>query len=154
MGFLMICRLGIIGSDNGLASNMWHAIMWTSDGLDYSHIIAMNDDMQDMQLAANFVSKSFKFMINHDKLNLYSRTCEMVSVPAACWGHRWDLDSKVHGAIMGPIWGQQDPSGPHVGHMNFVLWGFICSVYLFSTGLIIRFLFNWIKHKASNCHDD
>ena len=22
-------------------------------------------------------------------------------------------DSKVHGANMGPIWGQQDPGGPH-----------------------------------------
>ena len=24
-------------------------------------------------------------------------------------------DSKVNGANMGPIWGQQDPGGPHVG---------------------------------------
>ena len=31
-------------------------------------------------------------------------------------------DSKVHGAIMGPIWGQQDPGGPHVGLMNFAIW--------------------------------
>ena len=31
-------------------------------------------------------------------------------------------DSKVHGANMGPIWGGQDPGGPHVGPMNFVLW--------------------------------
>ena len=28
-------------------------------------------------------------------------------------------DSKVHGANMGPIWGWQDPGGPHVGPMNF-----------------------------------
>ena len=28
-------------------------------------------------------------------------------------------DSKVHGANIGPIWGRQDPSGPHVGSMNF-----------------------------------
>ena len=27
-------------------------------------------------------------------------------------------DSKVHGANMGPIWGRQDPDGPHVGPMN------------------------------------
>ena len=26
---------------------------------------------------------------------------------------------KVHGANMGPIWGRQDPGGPHVGPMNF-----------------------------------
>ena len=31
-------------------------------------------------------------------------------------------DSKVHGANMGPIWGRQDPGGPHVGPMNFVIW--------------------------------
>ena len=30
-------------------------------------------------------------------------------------------DSKVHGANMGPIWGQQDPGGPHVGSMNFII---------------------------------
>ena len=31
-------------------------------------------------------------------------------------------DSKVHGANMGPIWGRQDPDGPHAGPMNFVIW--------------------------------
>ena len=24
---------------------------------------------------------------------------------------------------MGPIWGLQDPGGPHVGPMNFAIWG-------------------------------
>ena len=31
-------------------------------------------------------------------------------------------DSKVHGAYMGPIWGRQDPGGPHVGPINFTIW--------------------------------
>ena len=31
-------------------------------------------------------------------------------------------DSKVHGANMGPIWGRQDPCGPHVGPINFAIW--------------------------------
>ena len=31
-------------------------------------------------------------------------------------------DSKVHGATMGPIWGRQDPCGPHVGPINFAIW--------------------------------
>ena len=31
-------------------------------------------------------------------------------------------DSKVPGANMGPIWGRQDPGGPHVGPMNFAIW--------------------------------
>ena len=36
-------------------------------------------------------------------------------------------DSKVHGANMGPIWGQQDPGGPHVGPMNFAIWEWLFS---------------------------
>ena len=32
-------------------------------------------------------------------------------------------DSKVHGDNMGPIWGRYDPGGPHVGPMNFAIWG-------------------------------
>ena len=31
-------------------------------------------------------------------------------------------ESKGHGDNMGPIWGQQDPGGPHVGPMNFAIW--------------------------------
>ena len=31
-------------------------------------------------------------------------------------------DRKVHGANMRPIWGRQDPGGPHVGPMNFAIW--------------------------------
>ena len=29
-------------------------------------------------------------------------------------------ESRVHGANMRPIWGRQDPGGPHVGPMNLV----------------------------------
>ena len=31
-------------------------------------------------------------------------------------------DNNVHGPNMGPIWGRQDPGGPHVGPMNIVIW--------------------------------
>ena len=31
-------------------------------------------------------------------------------------------ESKVHGANMGPIWGRQDPDGPHIVPMNFAIW--------------------------------
>ena len=34
-------------------------------------------------------------------------------------------DSKVRGAIMGPIWGGQGPGGPHAGPMNFAIWNLI-----------------------------
>ena len=35
--------------------------------------------------------------------------------------HAEPPDSKVHGANMGPIWGRQDPGGPHVGPMNIAI---------------------------------
>ena len=38
-------------------------------------------------------------------------------------------DSKVHGANMGPIWGRQDPGGPHVGPINFVVWVLYAYMY-------------------------
>ena len=31
-------------------------------------------------------------------------------------------DSKAHGAIMGPMWGRQNPGGPQLGPMNFAIW--------------------------------
>ena len=38
-------------------------------------------------------------------------------------------DSKVHGANMMPIWGWQDPGGPHVGPMNFAIWNYsLCRI--------------------------
>ena len=30
-------------------------------------------------------------------------------------------DNKVYGANMGPVWGKQNPGGPHVGPMNFAI---------------------------------
>ena len=37
------------------------------------------------------------------------------------WRRAINPDSKVHGAYMGPTWGQQDPCGPHVGPMNLAI---------------------------------
>ena len=36
--------------------------------------------------------------------------------------HNNNLDSKVHGANMGSIWGRQDPGGSHVGPIHFAIW--------------------------------
>ena len=43
-------------------------------------------------------------------------------------------DSKVHVANMWPIWGRQDPGGPHVGHMNFAIWGSVCGKISYMKG--------------------
>ena len=50
-------------------------------------------------------------------------------------------DSKVHGANMGPIWGRQDPGGPHVGSMNFAIWVHMCLS-------VVR---NWQRDLANCC---
>ena len=43
-------------------------------------------------------------------------------------------NSKVHEAIMRPIWGRQDPGGPHVGPMNFAIWVILpCPFYTSDT---------------------
>ena len=34
-------------------------------------------------------------------------------------------DSKVHGANMRPIWGRQDPGGPHVGPISLAIWAHV-----------------------------
>ena len=49
-----------------------------------------------------------------------------------------DPDSKVHGANMGPIWGRQDPGGPHVGPMNFAIWRVITSTIKGGMTLLIH----------------
>ena len=48
-------------------------------------------------------------------------------------------DSKVRGANMEPIWGRQDPGGPHAGPMNFVIWVFISICSDIDTVLLIHF---------------
>ena len=49
-------------------------------------------------------------------------------LPSSTWANF--PDSKVHGANMGPIWGRQDPGGPHVGPMNFAIWVIMAQVPL------------------------
>ena len=33
--------------------------------------------------------------------------------------------SKVHVPNMGPIWGREDPGGPHVGPIHLAIWGIL-----------------------------
>ena len=52
-------------------------------------------------------------------------------------------DSEVHGANMGPIWGQQDPGGPHVGSMNLAIWVCMC-VYIYI--YMLKMTSTWSDH--------
>ena len=33
-----------------------------------------------------------------------------------------NLESKIYGVYMGPIWGRQDPGGSHFGPINLAVW--------------------------------
>ena len=71
--------------------------------------------------------------------------------------------SKVHGAIMGPIWGRQDLGGPHVDPMDFAIWdipkilptrhqihpGISIMLYL-ETGLVLTCV-KWFSHFLVAC---
>ena len=50
-------------------------------------------------------------------------------------------DSKVYGTNMRPIWGRQDPGGPHVGHMNLVIWEYKAD----APGWFAKFSFGTLK---------
>ena len=54
---------------------------------------------------------------------------ERFAVEIVLIGWQHNPDSKVHGANMGPIWGRQDPGGPHVGPMNFAIWEAMPQIY-------------------------
>ena len=73
------------------------------------------------------------FEINHELITgtkmiipiyrYFSCCCVNSLVAGRCdSGFKSIPDSKVHGASMGPTWDQQDPGGPHVGHMNLAVW--------------------------------
>ena len=50
---------------------------------------------------------------------------------------------------MGPIWGRQDPGGPHVGPMNFAIWDAFTSVLLILLGELLcyeRYLYIHVVH--------
>ena len=65
-------------------------------------------------------------VFSHFTSTLQNHLTELVwvnNVPSQIYSHtQSNPDSKVHGANVGPIWGRQDPGGPHVGSMNFAIW--------------------------------
>ena len=59
------------------------------------------------------------------------------SLTCASYSFKEYPDSKVHGANMGPIWGRQDPGGPHVGPMNFAIWDSTWKTWRLSLELLL-----------------
>ena len=68
-----------IGSDNGLAPNMWQAIIWTNDGLIYWGIYA---SLSLNELTSYFITDNISLK---PILHVYERTCNYMS------GFDWQL---------------------------------------------------------------
>ena len=60
-------------------------------------------------------------------------------------------DSKVLGANVGPIWGRQDPGGPHVGPMNFAIY---ITLLISQSSWIKPMAFPLDAIKLATCHQD
>ena len=56
---------------------------------------------------------------------------EYIMRPSYLYNGNTYPDSKVHGTNMGPIWGRQDPGGPHVGPMDLVIWVYLQQWHLY-----------------------
>ena len=70
------------------------------------------------------------------------------------WTPNSHPDSKVHGANMGPIWGPQDPGGPHVGPMNFAIWDMLLTKFtgtLHDPWLPLMFMIMLLHGIPNNC---
>ena len=61
-------------------------------------------------------------------------------------------DSKVYGANIGPTWGRQDPGGPHVGPMNFAIWGKYCPTFdIVASYLPIGNVYEFVRSSGRRC---
>ena len=56
------------------------------------------------------------------------------------WYIQHILDNKFHGANMGPIWGRQDPGGPHVVPMKLAVWDAHISLQAYHTYTVYHIL--------------
>ena len=127
-----------------LAPRLWCASKYPHSawGRDMMRIWGTNSQNVLYQWSGTLMATSINLYCFYDTLHqwhLYQKTfckgnCLLRTVP----------DSKVRGANMGPIWGRQDPGGPHVGPRNFAICGgmWVCKNG-FNTGLVIHLFSNW-----------
>ena len=83
--------------------------------------IYRNNDIS-FQLQRILLSISFVYTISTYTAMMTPTDCFPLTVPHPKQHQAKFHDNKVHEANMGPIWGRQDPGGPHVGPINFAIW--------------------------------
>ena len=97
----------------------------------------INVNFGNCSLRSNFIIPFFKNKMEQHPTMCKTRMRNIIAAPGKCPTYNHVLltkrllampqlneipDNRVHGAIMGPIWGRQDPGGPHIGPMNFAIW--------------------------------
>ena len=82
-------------------------------------------------------------------------SCSTIKLSIITYDIYTSPDSKVHGANMGPIGGQQGPGGPQVGPMNFAIWEHIrlTSIGVRTNNYIHVKQWDVIIHPCSNVND-
>ena len=98
----------------------------SSYGSEIERVRLMSNDEQDPNATTNETEHKEHHGVhvagwNWDYIEEPMIICLFISIVSVCKLGE-SPDSKVHGAIMGPIWDRQDPGGPHVGPMNFAIW--------------------------------
>ena len=120
---------------HGIASAFWLGDHFLNAVLPRNHLKTMNSVLNSIR----YLTESQWSVTIAGIMRLYFLKLKTRLAAVSC--ARWSLlmrfsdspfmklpDSKVHGANMGPIWGRQDPGGPHVGPMNFAIWASCCTI--------------------------
>ena len=89
--------------------------------------------LENLSFSLQYIQSDALFNISHVQHNRQSPVLALITFNAkpdiSLQCHEMEeyfLDSQVHGAHMGLIWGRQDPGGPHVGPINLGYLGYSC----------------------------
>ena len=115
--------------------NVWchdHIIFHGNDLLVFEKFYTFRAEWNILENLSQYCGSWYPGAIRNKGVSCHGIGCEMkIENP----------DSKVHGANMGPIWGWQDPGGPHVGPMNLAKWEvFVLPLAMLSTNCTISVL--------------
>ena len=155
---ICVSDLTSIGSDNGLSPGWCQAIIRTNAeillirplGTNFSYFLVeiLIFSFKKMRLKVSSAkSRPFCLSLNeliiwvngsHESMKNYITKTKHSTMVWWKYSMGHTPVSKVHGANMGPIWGRQDPGGPHVGPMNLAIWD--CLFFSASNTIYI-----WIK---------
>ena len=120
-----------IGSDNGwhFLSRCWNIVNWTiGNKLQWNlnrnscifiqeNALKMSSEKWRLSLPPSFLCICIDASVGFTGLGIY--VCLMAKYTYV------SMYTLIARSMMGPIWGRQDPGGPHVGPMNMAIWAIL-----------------------------